>query len=143
MKRLLGPLLLGLLASCSSPVEENAQQPSGKIDSEVVFSQIVAIKEEVSIGDFLIALGLCETGDDSASVLGLIRYLDTEGSVNHYKLEGGGGVAFTTRFNLADREMARAVYSEAILTDAVTSFQFTCDGRDYSFGLEEGRYINR
>lgn len=142
MIRLLGSLIFGLLISCSSPVEERAQQPSGKIDSEIEFSRIAAIKEKVSIVDFLVALGLSEAGDDSTSVLGLIRYLDTEGSVNHYKLEGGGGVAFTTRLNLSNREMADAVYSEQILTDAVTSFNCDYKGRELSFRLEGGIYVN-
>lgn len=135
--------MLGLLASCSPPVEEKSQQPGAKIDSEVDLSKITAIKEEVSIAGFLVALGLCEAGDDSASVLELIVYLDTEGSVNHYELQGGGGVTFTTRIYLGDRGMAAAVYSEEILTDVVTSFQFTCDEREYSFGLEEGHYVDR
>jgi hypothetical protein len=131
-----------LSVACTSSNRDKVEATESKIDSMILLRDMASITKEITVSEFVLALGLCEDGDDWESVLTPIRFVDTESSVNHYMLEGGGGVSFTTRINLEDREMVDAVYSKALLNDTITSFNYSCDGRDYSFKLVDGHYVD-
>lgn len=141
--KILSATLSLLLIACSAPDVGEPKPNDPKIDSSISLSQIASIKEEITVGDFLKVLGLSEEGEDRDDLLETIRFLNSQMSVNQYVLEGGGGVEFTTRVNLTDRKMEDVVYSEKILGDVVTSFNYSCDGRNYSFSLVDGHYIER
>jgi hypothetical protein len=137
---LASPILM--FAACS-PDNETSEQvaPQAKhIDSEITIESIERVTAKATVRQLLTSLGLCSETDLGEDVLSLIDFHDRESSVNFYTLVGGGGLGFTTRYQVENGE---DVYSLQVLDYTVTSFEYSIDGTSYFASLNGENYVVR
>jgi hypothetical protein len=124
-------------------LEQSGDEDLLKIDSDISMTLVTHLKKEVTMREFLVASELCDSEEEDEEVLGLVSFEDTEGGVNSYRLNAGGGIRFTTNYVANGRVAEDAVYSNHVLSDVITSYEFFVNGEQYLYTLSEGRYARQ
>jgi hypothetical protein len=129
---------------CKKKREDNANFDLNSlilIDSGVAENLISSIDEQITVGDFLILLGLVAEDDHWEEALGIIRFNGREVGVDYYSILGGG-VEFTTRYSDVDEKNFTSYYSQKTLEKILSSFTYSVRGKTYTKILVDGIYVN-
>jgi hypothetical protein len=136
------------LTSCrpNEAMTEQVPDSATRIDSEISVDLVSSIGEKSTVREFLLSLNLYEREDVPEDVLDdelltLLRFEGRENIVNEWALAGGGGIRFTTRYNLEDAKQGGGSYSVLVMDEVVTSFDYAINGAIFSARLRGDQYV--